>query len=45
MEILVGCGLVPQIERFLCNYLEQFTMVKQAGRYYVTPFKGYWGVT
>ena len=44
MEILVGYGLVPQMERLLCNYWYRLTMVSQSGRYFGSMLNRYRGV-
>ena len=39
MEISVGYGVGPRMERILRYYWDHLSMVVRAGRYYGTPFK------
>ena len=45
MEILVGYGVGPRIERIIRNYWYHLSMVDRAERYYRTLFKSNQGVT
>ena len=45
MDILVGYGVGPQIERILRYYWDRLSMVAISGSYYGSPFKGHQGVT
>ena len=44
MEILVGYGVVPRMERIICHYWDHLSMVTQSGHCYRAPFKVYQGV-
>ena len=45
MEIMVGYGIVPQMERILQYYWKNLYMVERSGRYYGTLLKGHQSVT
>ena len=45
MDIIVGYGVIPQMDSILQHYWGHLSMVARAGHYGRTPFKGHIGVT
>ena len=45
MEIIVGYGFGPLMERILRNFWDHLSMVSRVKCYYITPFKDHWGFT
>ena len=44
MEIIVGYGVSPWMERIIRYYWDHLSLVARAGYYYSAPFKGHQGV-